>query len=212
MSVLGRIAYFQGRRDEVPNQELAKELAETQDREGIQEIAANLWHKEANVRSDCLKVLYEVGYLEPALIAGYVGDFFKLLQSRNNRLVWGAMIALSTIAALKADDLFQHRAEIQKAMVAGSVITVDAAVKALAAVASEKPAFREELFPLLLQHLQSCRPKDVGRHAEITLVAVDAGHSDAFVAVLKKRLPDLSDAQAARVKKVIRAAKAVGSR
>jgi hypothetical protein len=87
MSVLKRIAYFQGRRDEVPNQELAEHLVQTQDRAGIQEIAANLWHKEANVRSDCIKVLYEVGYLDPALIADYVGDYLKLLQSRNNRLV-----------------------------------------------------------------------------------------------------------------------------
>jgi hypothetical protein len=210
MSVLERIAYFQGRRDEVPNQELARQLAQARDRDGIQEIAANLWHKEGNVRSDCLKVLYEVGYLEPTLVADYAGDFLKLLHSRNNRLVWGAMIALSTVAALRADDLFQHRAEIQEAMAEGSVITIDAAVKALAIVASKKDAYRKELFPHLVEHLQSCRPKDVARHAEITLVAVDPSHSEAFVAVLEKRLPDLSSSQAARVRKVIRTAKAVG--
>ena len=44
MSVLERIAYFQNRRNEAPNQELAKELAEKQDHEGIREIA------EANKR------------------------------------------------------------------------------------------------------------------------------------------------------------------
>jgi hypothetical protein len=98
---------------------------------------------------------------------------------------------------------------MQKAMAAGSVITVDAGVKALAGVASQKNAYREELFPHLLEHLQSCRPQDVGRHAEITLVAVDTGHSEAFVAVLEKRLPDLSSSQAARVRKVIRTAKAM---
>jgi hypothetical protein len=211
MSVLERIAYFQGRRDEVPNQELAKQLVQARDRDGIQEIAANLWHKDVNVRSDCVKVLYEVGYLEPALIAGYVGDVLKLLQSKNNRLVWGAMITLSTVAAIQADELYQHRTEIQQAMAEGSVITVDAAVKALAVVASKKDAYREELFPHLLLHLQSCRPKDVAQHAESTLVAVDASHSEAFVAVLEKRLPDLSSSQAARVRKAIRAAKAVGS-
>jgi hypothetical protein len=212
MSVLEHIAYFQNRRDEVPNQELAKLLVETKDRTGIQEIAANLWHQDVNVRSDCLKVLYEVGYLDPTLIADYAGDVLKLLQSRNNRLVWGAMIALSTVATLKADDLFKHRTEIQQAMAKGSVITVDAAVKALAVVASKKDAYRAELFPHLLQHLQSCRPKDVAQHAESTLVAVDPSHSAAFVAVLEKRLPDLSSSQAARVRKAIRTARAVGSR
>lgn len=205
MSVLERIAYFQGRRDEVPNRELAKQLVETRNRDGIREIAANLWHKDENVRSDCIKVLYEVGYLDPALIADFAVDILKLLQSNSNRLVWGAMITLATIATLKADELYEHRAEIQKAMANGSVITVDAAVKALAIVASKKDDYRQELFPHLLQHLQTCRPKDVPQHAESTLVAVDPGHGAAFVAVLEKRLPDLSGSQATRVKKVIRA-------
>ena len=212
MSVLERIAYFQNRRDEAPNRELAKELVETKDRAGIQEIAASLWHQEVDVRSDCIKVMYEVGYLDPTLIADYAGDVLKLLQSKNNRLVWGAMITLATIADLRADELFQHRAEIQQAMAQGSVITVDAAVKALATVASKKDDYRAELFPHLLQHLQTCRPKDVAQHAESTLVAVDPGHSAAFVAVLEQRLPDLSSSQATRVRKAIQAAKAAGSR
>ena len=63
MSVLSRIAFFQNRRDEVPNQELARELAASKDAAGIAEIAANLWNKNRNVSSDCLKVLYEIGYM-----------------------------------------------------------------------------------------------------------------------------------------------------
>ena len=51
MSALQRIAYYQNRRDEVPNQELAKELAAKKDRKGIREIAANLWSKNQNVQS-----------------------------------------------------------------------------------------------------------------------------------------------------------------
>ena len=39
MSVLNKIAYFQNRRDEVPNQELARQLAEKKNKKGIQEIA-----------------------------------------------------------------------------------------------------------------------------------------------------------------------------
>lgn len=39
MSVLSKIAFFQNRRDEIPNQQLAKELAETENKKGIKEIA-----------------------------------------------------------------------------------------------------------------------------------------------------------------------------
>ena len=42
MSALNKIAYFQNRRDTVPNKELAKELAKTKDKKGIEEIAENL--------------------------------------------------------------------------------------------------------------------------------------------------------------------------
>jgi len=52
MSVLDKIAYFQNRRDEVPNQELARELARTKNKAGVREIAANLWNKNKSIRSD----------------------------------------------------------------------------------------------------------------------------------------------------------------
>ena len=108
MSALNKIAYFQNRRDEVPNQALARELAETKNKKGIQEIAENLEHKNPSVQSDCLKVLYEIGYLDPGLIADYVDEFLKLLKSKNNRMVWGSMIALATIAELKPGEIWKH--------------------------------------------------------------------------------------------------------
>ncbi|RPI34735.1 MAG: hypothetical protein EHM70_01870 [Chloroflexota bacterium] len=207
MSVLQKIATFQGHRDEVPNQELARELAAAKDRQGVSEIAENLWNKDKNVQSDCLKVLYEIGYISPDLIAGYSADFLKLLRSKNNRLVWGAMIALSTIADLKADELFAHRAEIFKAMGKGSVITVDNGIKALALIASTNDEYRGEIFPYLLEHLKTCRPKEVPQHAEKIMVAVNAGNQAEFVQVLESRLDIMTKAQAARLNKLIRAAK-----
>src|SRR5262245_41497221 len=116
MTVIDRIAHFQHRRDEVPNQELAWDLAARRDRAGIREIAGHLWDKDKNVQADCIKVLYEVGAIDPALIANYTEDFLKLLKSRNNRLVWGGMTALSAVADLKADVILAHLSEIQKAM------------------------------------------------------------------------------------------------
>ena len=52
MAVLNQIAFFQNRRDEVPNQILAQALAAKQDMAGIREIAANLWHENPNVRGE----------------------------------------------------------------------------------------------------------------------------------------------------------------
>ena len=205
MSALDQIAHFQNRRDEVPNQELARELAERKDYQGIREIAENLWNKDKNIQADCIKVLYEIGYIAPLLIAEYAEDFLKLLRSRNNRLVWGGMIALSTIAEQKADFIHVHLKEILKAMDAGSVIAVDGAVKTLALVAS-KDAYRAEIFPHLLEHLHNCRPKDVPQHAEKSLPAVDISNKGEFIAILEKRMEDLSGTQMKRVRNVIKEA------
>ena len=206
MSALERIAYFQSRRDEVPNQELARELTEKRDQAGVREIAENLWNKDIHVQADCIKVLYEIGYIDPSLIAGFVEDFLKLLKSRNNRLVWGGMIALSTVAPLKADVIFAHLRDIQRAVEQGSVITVDAGVLTLAHIASANEEYDQAVFPYLLDHLRICRPKDVAQHAEKSLVAVNADNKHDFIAVLEKRKEDLSATQIKRVKKVIKEA------
>jgi hypothetical protein len=208
VSVLNKIAFFQKRRDEVPNQRLAKELAQAKNKKGIQEIAGNLWSENPDVQTDCLKVLYEIGYLDPGLIAGYLDDFLKLLHSKNNRLVWGSMIALSTIAGIRPNGLYPHYPEIMKAMDKGSVITQDNGVKTLGLIASAGDAYQKPIFPYLLRHLATCRPKDVAQHSEKTLAAVTAGNKGEFIKVLKQRLSHLTASQAARVRRVIKAAEA----
>jgi len=204
MSALDRIAFNLGRRDEVPNQELARQLVEMNDQVGVKEIAENLWHKNVNIQNDCIKVLYEVSYLKPEMIADYAGEFVKLLSSKHNRMVWGAMIALSTIASLKADELYPQRDKIIKAMDKGSVITIDNGVMVLAEIAAANVAYRQEIFPYLLDHLKTSRPKNIPQHAEKIAVAVTAHNKAEFIAVLEKRLEDMSPTQAARIKKVIK--------
>ena len=206
MSVLNHLASSVGRRDEVPNQELARDLAANKDKTGIREIAENLWNKDKNIQADCIKVLYETGYIEPALIAPYAEDFVKLLKSNNNRLVWGGMIALGVVAKPSADVVFKHLDEIKKAMDSGSVITKDNGVKVLADAASAEAEYNKVIFPYLLKHLQTCRPKDVAQHSEKVLSAVNASNKTEFIKVLEKRMEDLSGAGLARVKKVIREA------
>lgn len=206
MTALDNLACALGRRDEVPNQELARRLVETEDRNGVREVAEGLWHNDRAIQADCIKVLYEVGYLKPELVAAYALDFLKLLKSRENRLVWGGMIALSTIGSLAADEIFPRWEEIRKAMDSGSVITRDGGVLALAGIAAKNTAYNQEIFPYLLHHLQTCRPKDVPQHCEKILQAVNAGNKAEFIAVLEKRLEDLQGTQVKRVQKVIKQA------
>ena len=209
MSILQKLACSQNRRDEVPNQELARQLAQTRDEQGIAEIAANLWNRDKDIHSDCIKVLYEIGYLAPELIAAYHADLLKLLKSKNNRMVWGAMIALSTIAALKAEELYAQLELIQRTVENGSVITVDAGILTLAAIAAHNAAYNQRIFPDLLKHLGACRPKDIAQCAEKIALAVNAHNKAEFLAVLEQRKEDLSGAALSRVKKVVRQAESI---
>jgi hypothetical protein len=52
MSILSKLACMQNRRDEAPNKELARELADKKDFKGIKEIVENLWNKDKNIPSD----------------------------------------------------------------------------------------------------------------------------------------------------------------
>lgn len=202
MSVLSRIAFYQNVRNEIPNQQLAHELASTKDIDGVKEIAEHLWDKNSNVSSDCLKVLYETAYITPELVAPFVDDFLKLLASKQNRLVWGAMIALSTIASLKAPVLYEKRNLIIKAMEQGSVITMDNGIKVLAVVTANISSPKNELFEYLLEHLRKCRIKEVPQHAESTMVCVNETNKMEFLVVLQERLADMIPSQAARIRKL----------
>lgn len=147
--------------------------------------------------------VYEIGYINPKLIAPYVKEFIKLLKSRHNRLVWGSMIALSTIAMVKAKEIFAHLDDIYKAIEKGSVITVDSGIKTLALVASTANNFRDSIFPYLIHHLEHCRPKEIPMHAEFIVNALDATNKNEFIECLNKRKNVLTERQLKRIDKLI---------
>lgn len=206
MTILDTLATSLGQRSEIPNQELARELAAKNNTAAVRELAENLWNKNTNIASDCIKTLYEIGYLKPELIAPYVNDFLKIIKSKQNRLVWGGMLALCSIAALKPKEIFEQVELVKKVTREGSVITTDNGIKTLAVVAGFKAEYTQVIFPFLIEHLQTSRSKEVPQHAESTLTAVNAGNKKIFIDTLTARLEALTLSQIARVKKVIRIA------
>jgi hypothetical protein len=202
MSVLNKIVFFQNRRDEVPNQELAKELVKTENRLGISEIVQNLQYKNKSVQSDCLKVLYEISYIQPEFIADYVLEFLELLKSKTNRVIWGGMIVLATIAENKPKEIFEQLTTVTDVIEHGSLITVVWGVKALAKVAATNQTYKQKISPFLIGQLKKCIPRDVAMHAENILPAIDQTNKTDFLSILETRKPQLSSVQLARLKKI----------
>jgi hypothetical protein len=203
MSAIDRIARNRDRRDDVPNQELARDLAKERDVDGIAEIVDHLDDGDRRIASDCIKVLYEIGYIEPTLIGPYTGTFIDLLGSKQNRMVWGAMIALWTVADTRAMVIWDRMDEVVAAIEKGSVITRDAGVKTLAVVASKDSEREDRLRPILFGILRECEAKRVASFAEDMTVMVNDGNLDEFLSIVTARHDELTVPQARRLGKVI---------
>jgi len=202
--MLEKLACALGRNDEEPNIELAKELVKTKNKKGIKEIVDGLGNPQEKIANDCIKVLYEIGGLEPQFISEYAAEFVQLLTSRNNRLVWGSMTALSKIAAFNPNEVFENLDVIIKAYEKGSVITVDNSISVFAELAKADKKYEKKVFPIIIEHLKKCRPKEVAQHAERAFVCVNKKNAPEFKETLLKRFENLNESQKKRVEKLIK--------
>ena len=207
--MLEKIAYYQqeNNSDKV-NIELALALCAAGDNEAIREIYEGLFHPNPAIAGDCIKVLYEIGRRRPALISDYVAGFIDLLSSKNNRLVWGSMCALAAITPLKSDYLYRNLDRILAAYRNGTVITVDHAVSVLAELCKADPRYSTKIFPLLIEHLETCRLKEIPQHAERIAIAVNPAQLASFSETVKKREALLSNSQRQRLNKLLKSLEA----
>jgi hypothetical protein len=203
MTYIEKIAYHLGRRDEIPNQELADLLAEEENHQGIEEIASYLYDKNKSIQSDCIKVLYEIGYINPHLITKYAETFIKLLDSKTNRMVWGAMIALSTIAEHAPEEIWPHCEKIKELIETGTVITNVWGVKTLINLSKAGDKYYAELIDDLLRLQKECRNVDFAKRAEDMWGVIRPEHRAAYQEILIERKPSLSKSAQARLGRVI---------
>lgn len=204
MTYIEKIAFHLGERGEVPNQELAGRLAEEGNRAGIAEIAGYLEDKNKSIQSDCIKVLYEIGYISPHLITDYADTFIRLLDSKNNRMVWGAMISLSTIAELVPEGIWLHCAKILNLIETGTVITNVAGVKTLINLAKAGDPYYPGVIEDLLRLQKECRSVDFAKRAEDMWGVIRPEHVEQYKRILEERLSALSKAAQKRLARVIK--------
>jgi len=204
MSIITRLASSLNRRDEGPNQELAQHIVQANDRDSIKELLDGLNNKSKDIQSDCIKVLYEIAEVRPELVAGYADKFIALLDSKNNRLQWGAMTALNAITSQNPEAIYGSLAKIISAADKGSVITNDHCVGILIKLAAHKE-FQDDAFSLLLERLVSSPVNQLPMYAEKALPVVNENNKAAFSKILASRLPDIEkDSKRVRVEKVLK--------
>lgn len=203
MSIIDKLASSLNRRDEVPNQELARDIVISKDKKAVKELVENLSNKKA-IQNDCIKVLYEIGEREPKLIADYINEFVSYLNSKNNRLQWGAMTALGAITNERPKEIYANLTTIVSAADKGSVITKDNAVNILIKLCSIGD-YSDSAFALLIEQLLKSHTNQLPMYAERAMPVINENNKRLFIKTLNSRLDDIEkDTKRKRVEKVIR--------
>jgi len=204
MSVINKLASSLNRRDEVPNQELAKQIASKGDKKAVKELVDNLNNKSKDIQNDCIKVLYEIGEIKPALIAGYAKEFIALLDSKNNRLQWGAMTAINTITLENPKLINGALTKIISSAERGSVITRDYAVNILIKLCSLKQ-YSKNAFSLLNEQILASPVNQLPMYAERAMPIINDNNKNLFIKTLSSRLDDIDkESKRKRIERVIK--------
>jgi hypothetical protein len=204
MSIINKLAFSLNRRDEAPNQQLAKQIADGNDKKAVAEIVENLQHKNKNIQSDCIKVLDEIAKLKPKLVADYAPELIALLDNKNNRLQWGAMAALDNMTNDNPKAIHSALANIIACADKGSVITNDHCVGILIKLAGTKE-YANNAFALLNERLLISPTNQLPMYAENALPIINEKNKPIFSKTLTSRLSDIEkETKRKRVEKVLK--------
>ncbi|WP_083204980.1 hypothetical protein [Bacillus sp. FJAT-27264] len=204
MTIIGKLAASLNRKDEGPNQELAKNIADREDKGAVKELVDNLNNSDKNIQSDCIKVLYEIGVIKPFLVVEYSKELLSLFDHKNNRLVWGAMTALDVITLENPATIYESLAKIVETADKGSVITKDHAVNILIKLCSVEQ-YVDNAFSLLIEQLKKCPTNQLPMYAENAMSIINDKNKDVFIKTLISRLDEIEkDTKRKRVEKLIK--------
>ena len=204
MSIFTDLASVLDENDELSNKERAKLIADNKDEKEIKELVKRLNYQNRGIQSDSIKVLYEIGYVKPELILPYLNDFLDLLNSSNNRMIWGSMCALSSISNIEAKQLYPHLNKILNAVDEGSVITKDAAVIILVNLAKIN-TYKSECTNLYLKELKNSPHNQFPMYAEKGFEIIDSSCKNEFQTIIAIRLDQLEkESQKKRLLKLLK--------
>ncbi len=195
-AVYPRLGVVLGRRDTKADIALGQDIAArsaSDELAGLVELLA-----EKKLASSAIKAIYECGYLAPELLVPHLEVFVGLLADRRNRMVWGAMIAISCVAKAAPALVWAHRERIMDVHSSGTVITQVSAVHALTAAVAAEPAWSAALQGWFAQVLREANPKQLVQLAEKILPVAAPGGREALLGIAVSRGDELPSANAVK--------------
>jgi hypothetical protein len=185
-TILDHLACALGRADEQPNIDLAIKISKTGNKSQVAELIKCLENKKTAIRSDAIKVLYEIGERKSALIIPYLDKFMEALRHKDNRMRWGAMSALSAISKANPEALGPHMVTIVDSMDEGSVITRDRGVYILCDLAKVKK-YHKDCMELLLEQIEHAPVNQMAMYAEKTAEVLSTPYKSRLIQTISRR-------------------------
>jgi hypothetical protein len=165
MSIAHRLAGKRTPRTEEPNIRLAEDVCAKGDIDAVAELGELLDAGRKKQRHDALKVLYEIGLRKPELVVPQLENLIDQLDGRDNRILWGTIYALSTIAQLAPKQLMGFLPVILAASDRATVIAKDKAMLILAELCMQEDSHKA-VVPKMLNHVAEAAVNQFPTYAE----------------------------------------------
>jgi len=196
VGIVDELASSLGRRGEGPNFRVAESLADEPDAEALADLIDTLVSGPAPLAGDAAAALQKLAELDPAQVAPHTAAIAGMLTSKNNRLVWGAATILHAVAIARPAAVRPHVHQLMRAVAAGSVITQDHGVGALAATGDRAA------LDFAFAHLRTCGWHYVPLRAERVAPFVGDRWPE-FRDAVESRLPEQAPTGARRIRRLL---------
>jgi hypothetical protein len=204
MSILYKLASSLGRRDVEPNQKLALQIIERNDKLAIVELIENTANRNENIQADCIEVLCEIGKYKPIMIMEFDNFFIQLLSKKNQNLVLGGLEALDYITVLKPDAIYVNLRKIMEVADSGLIISKEHGLSILLQLASVD-VYAKEAFSIFLNVFENCALNLYVKYAEKAVLVIKNEFKPILATTLKLRLSKINknDSKKNRLENVI---------
>ncbi len=196
MGIVDKLASSLGQRDEGPNFRVAEDLADDPNPRAVAELVEAFASGPAVIASDAAAALQRLAELDPAQVAPHTATIAALLASKNNRVVWGAATILHGVSKKRPEAVRPHVVALTRAVAAGSVITQDHGVGALAATGDRAA------LDFVFAHLRACGWHYVPLRAERVAPFVGDRWPE-FRDAVESRLPEQNVYGARRIRRLL---------
>ena len=184
--IVDQLASSLKRMDQQPNIDLAARLSRAGDKEAIAALMQLAKTGSKPVRYDAIKVIYEIGRIEPEMLLWHGEGLIALLQAKENRMIWGSLQALETLCGIAPKLLAANLNTILGAADRSSVIAMDKTMAILAKLAADE-RFSKTVTPVLLLRLANSAPNQFPTYAEMAAATIPDKNKAQLLKIIEMR-------------------------